>query len=92
MIKKKVVDGETYLRISDLSELSGVNIRTLQRWVNAGDLVNFLTVYQTPSGINYFRVGLPNDDDALVDGSTFTYQMRSETVNTMTETDEVTDE
>lgn len=75
MITQKVINGQTYLRISDLSALSGVNIRTLQRWVNAGDLVNFMTVYQMPSGINYFKLGLPDDGDVLVDGSTFKYQM-----------------
>lgn len=78
MIKQKVIDGETYLRISDVAELSGVNVRTLQRWVNAGDLVNFLTIYQTESGINYFRLGLPYDDDELIEGSTFRYKMRKE--------------
>lgn len=75
MITKKVINGETYLRISDLSALSGVNIRTLQRWVNAGDLVNFMTVYQTPSGINYFKLGLPEETDELIEGSTFKYKM-----------------
>lgn len=78
MITKKVINGETYLRISDLSALSGVNIRTLQRWVNAGDLVNFMTVYQTPSGINYFKLGLPEETDELIEGSTFKYKMPTE--------------
>ena len=80
MIKKKVINGETFLRISDLAELSGVNIRTLQRWVNAGDLVNFLTVYQTSSNINYFRLGMPDADDELVEGSTFKYKLKEEQV------------
>ena len=80
MIKKIVVGDETYLRISDLSEISGVNIRTLQRWVNNGDLVNYLTVYQTPSGINYFRIGMPDDDDVLVEGSDFKYQLITDDV------------
>lgn len=79
MITKKTIDGETYLRISDLAALSGVNIRTLQRWANAGDLVNFLTIYQTASGINYFKLGFPKDDDVLVKGSTFKYQLRENT-------------
>ena len=78
MIKKKVINGETFIRISDLAELSGVNIRTLQRWVNAGDLVNFLTVYQTSSNINYFRLGMPDADDELVEGSTFKYKLKEE--------------
>lgn len=77
MISKKVIDGETYLLVSDVAELSGVTIRTLQRWVNAGDLVNFMTVYQTSGGINYFRLGLPKDDDELIEGSTFKYKLRT---------------
>lgn len=66
MITKKTINGEEYLRISDVSKLSGVNIRTLQRWINAGDLINFLTIYQSESGINYFRLGLPYEDDEPV--------------------------
>ena len=78
MITKKIIDGDTYLRISDLSELSGVNIRTLQRWVNAGKLVNFLTTYQTASGINYFKLGFPKPDDELIDGSKFKYKLKED--------------
>lgn len=86
MIKKKVINGETYLRISDLAALSGVNIRTLQRWVNAGDLVNFLTVYQTPKGINYFKLGFPSEDDELVEGSTFKYKLRNDDIQSPSDT------
>lgn len=75
MIKKKVIAGETYLRISDVARLSDTNIRTLQRWVNRGDLVNFLTTYQSPNGINYFRLGPPHQNDQLVPGSKFKYQL-----------------
>jgi hypothetical protein len=78
MITKKTINGDTYLRISDLSELSGVNIRTLQRWANAGKLVNFLTIYQTVSGINYFKLGFPKPDDVLIDGSKFKYKLRDD--------------
>lgn len=73
-----IIDGEVYLRISELAEVSGVNIRTLQRWVNAGDLVNFMTTYQAKNGVNYFRIGVPYDDDELIEGSTFKYKMRGE--------------
>lgn len=75
MITKKTINGDTYLRISDLAALSGVNIRTLQRWANDGKLVNFLTIYQTPSGLNYFKLGFPQKTDQLVPGSKFKYQL-----------------
>ena len=42
-MKQKEIDGKVYLRISDLSRMSGVEIRTLQRWVQAGELANFVT-------------------------------------------------
>lgn len=81
MITKKTINGEEYLRISDVSKLSGVNIRTLQRWINAGDLINFLTIYQSESGINYFRLGLPYDEDEpiadcpIIDGVPLKYKL-----------------
>lgn len=75
MIKKKIIAGEVYLRISDVAKISHTNIRTLQRWVNRGDLVNFLTTYQSKRGINYFRLGVPHEYDKLIPGSKFKYQL-----------------
>lgn len=75
MIKQKEIDGKVYLRISDLSRMSGVEIRTLQRWVQAGELANFVTCYLTQSGFSYFRLGRPNPDDQLVPNSDFKYKL-----------------
>lgn len=85
MITKKMINGEEYLRISDVSALSGVNIRTLQRWINNGELINFLTIYQSENGINYFRLGepydydVPLDDTPVVDGRSLKYKLPIET-------------
>lgn len=85
MITKKTVNGEEYLRISDVAKLSGVNIRTLQRWLNNGDLINFLTIYQSKKGINYFRLGEPYEydepieDSPIVDGRPLKYKLPAET-------------
>ena len=81
MIKQKKINGDVYLRISDLSTLSGVNVRTLQRWVQDQELVNFATCYLTRSGINYFRLGRPQDTDELIYGSTFKYKLLDEDGN-----------
>lgn len=78
VIVKKKLRGEDLLRISDVSEISGVHIRTLQRWINDGDLVHFLTVYKSPKGIHYFRLGVPFADDILVPGETFKYRLPGE--------------
>ena len=77
IVKKKIKD-EELLRISDVSEISGVHIRTLQRWINDGELTNFLTVYKSPRGIHYFRLGVPYPDDELVPGETFKYKLPDE--------------
>lgn len=77
IVKKKIKD-EELLRISDVSEISGVHIRTLQRWINDGELTNFLTVYKSPRGIHYFRLGVPFPDDELVPGETFKYKLPDE--------------
>lgn len=66
MIKKQVIGGEVYYPIGDISTISGVNPRTLQRWINAGDLDNFLTRYQTDGGANYYRLGPPLEDDEQI--------------------------
>lgn len=78
MLKKKVINGVEYMRISDIAEISEVPIRTLQRWLNNGELVNFITTYQTKTGMHYYRLGLPNPDDELVEGSTIKYKMKTE--------------
>ena len=74
----KTIDGERYLQISDLAEASGVNTRTLHRWLNRGDLVNFLTIYQSKSGKLYFLLGKPRDTDVLLPGETFKYRLPKE--------------
>lgn len=80
VLNKKIINGEEYLRISDLAEMAdpNVSIRTIQRWIAKGELRTFLTVYQTSTGINYYRLGLPHEDDVLVDGSTFKYKLNEE--------------
>ena len=75
MIARKHINGEDYLRISDVAELSGVEIRTMRRWINDGDLTHFLTVYRSESGIQYFRLGIPHDTDVLIEGETFRYHL-----------------
>lgn len=75
MIAKKVINGEEYLRISDISAISGVSQKALRVWIDAGDLVNFLTIYKSESGIHYFRLGVPHPTDELIEGESFKYKL-----------------
>ena len=75
MIAKKIINSEEYLRISDISAISGVSQKVLRVWMDAGDLVNFLTIYKSSTGIHYFRLGVPNPTDQLIDGETFKYKL-----------------
>lgn len=78
MIKQKTIAGVTYLRISDISEITGIGIRTLQRWVRDGELVNFMTCYLSKTGYSYFRLGRPRPGDQLIDGEEFKYKLLNE--------------
>lgn len=78
MSKKRIIDGIEYYGISELSEISDVPIRTLNRWLSDGELVNFITIYRTPKGMRYFKLGLPEDDDELVEDSTIMYKFKAE--------------
>lgn len=71
-----VIDGDEYLRIATVAQLSGVSVRTLQRWISDGELDGVLTIYQDKSGVNYYRLGQPYDDDCLIEGSVRKYKMR----------------
>lgn len=77
MIKQKVINGEIYYRISDIVAKSDptISVRTFQRWISNGELVNFITVYQSPTGLNFYRLGVPHDDDVLVEGSKIKYKL-----------------
>lgn len=78
MISKKIINGEEYLLISDVSKACNVNSRTLWRWIESGDMVNFMTVYRSMSGIHYFRLGKPKEDDILIENEKFKYRLPEE--------------
>lgn len=78
MISKKIINGEEYLLISDVSKACNVNTRTLWRWIESGDMVNFMTVYRSTSGIHYFRLGKPHDYDVRIENETFKYKLPEE--------------
>lgn len=66
------------LRFQEVVRQTGVNPRSLHRWIANGELVNFLTVYQMRSGLNYYRLGRPDPEDELVSPSSFKYKLKDE--------------
>lgn len=75
--KKKpiVINGETYYTLTELSEVSEVSVRVLRKWFNDGDLVYYITMYVSDSGYSYYKMGLPSEDDVLLEGHGFKYKL-----------------
>lgn len=77
-MKEKIIAGRKYLRISELAKIADVNVRTLQRWIQDGELTNFLTCYTSRKNSNYFRLGRPDPNDELIEGTSFKYKLLNE--------------
>lgn len=76
----KIINGREYLKISELlvDVDQSVHPRTIKRWLANGELRNVVTVYQKENGYIYYRLGLPYEDDVLIDGSDFRYKLPEE--------------
>lgn len=73
----KIINGVEYLKISELlvDVDQSVHPRTVKRWLANGELRNVVTIYQKENGYMFYRLGLPNEDDELIEGSTFRYKL-----------------
>ena len=74
----KIIQENTYFSISEIAQISDVNVRSLRRWLDNGELAHFLTIYQTSNGRTCYRLGPPRTTDRLIDGSTLKYQFPKE--------------
>lgn len=71
----RTINNQEYYRLADIARLSGTNIRSLRRYLEGGELINFITIYVTDQGTFLYRQGTPNDDDVLAAGCTFKYRL-----------------
>lgn len=69
--------GEKLYTIADLSKASDLPISTIRKWIKKGDLVHFLTVYvDVDENRYYYKIGLPDNDDILLEGSNIYYKLQ----------------
>ena len=68
--------GEKLYTIADLSKASDLPISTIRKWIRKGDLTHFVTVYvDERTNHHYYKIGLPDEDDILIDGSNIYYKL-----------------
>lgn len=75
-VQETIHNGVRYFRMTELSEITNTSIPTLNRWLNNGELVNFLTIYKDDKDVAYYRLGLPEEDDVLLPGESFKYKLK----------------
>lgn len=75
---KKIIQGVPYYSFRDIAKQSGVNERTLRRWVSNGDLDHFIYEYRDDNGSALYRLVPPCECDVLVAGSHNVYHLPRE--------------
>lgn len=74
---KVSIYGDKLYTIGELAKASDLSVSIIRKWIFNGDLVHFLTIYYNESSNKYFyKLGLPYDDDELVENSTIKYKLR----------------
>lgn len=71
----KIINNIEYYSVAEIEEISGVNMRTLRRWIANGDLDHFLHAYQGRGLPIMYRLEPPSKDDIPVEGKRNTYHM-----------------
>lgn len=62
-------DGKRYYKAQEAANLAGVNVRTLSRWLAAGQLAHFLFPFkESPRGTLYYRLEPPDETNIRWDG------------------------
>ena len=69
------IKNKKYYSIKEIVRLSGVNMRTLRRWIANGDLDHYLHAYQSKNGPIMYRLDPPDCEDILLDGFDDVYQL-----------------
>lgn len=70
-----IINHKEYFTIAEITEISGVNMRTLRRWIANGDLDHFLHAYQGEHLPLMFRLEPPDDHDVPYPGKRNTYYL-----------------
>lgn len=75
-----IINKKTYYSIQEIGEISGVNMRTLRRWISNGDLDHFLHGYYTnsPQSMTLYRLEPPCPEDKVYEGKRNTYYLPEE--------------
>lgn len=75
-----IINNREYFTIAEITAISGVNMRTLRRWIANGDLDHFLHAYQGKNMPMMFRLEPPDETDRPYDGYHNTYHLPEETM------------
>lgn len=59
----KLIDGKKYYTIEEVATLAGVSMRTLRRWVSAGQLSDFVYPFRAGSNEVLYRLEPPEEND-----------------------------
>lgn len=59
----QVIDGKNYYTLEESAALAGVSVRTLRRWLSAGQLSDFLYPFRAGPGEILYRLEEPDEDD-----------------------------
>lgn len=73
-----IINQRQYYTIAEITEISGVNMRTLRRWIANGDLDHFIHAYQGDNVPLMFRLEPPDETDIPYPGKHNTYYLPDE--------------
>lgn len=74
----KIINEIEYFTIAEITDISGVNMRTLRRWIANGDLDHFIHAYQGKNLPLMFRLEPPDETDVPYPGKRNTYYLPDE--------------
>lgn len=59
----KLINGKNYYSLEEAATLAGLSIRTLRRWVSAGQLSDFIYPFRASPNEVLYRLEPPEDDE-----------------------------
>ena len=68
--------GDRLYTLDELAKAGNISVSTIRRWILSRDLIYFLTVYVDKDKKQYYKLGLPYDDDKPYEDSDFKYILR----------------
>lgn len=67
----KTIHGEPLYTLRDLAAASDVLDKTLRHWLEAGELTQFITIYESKKGRRYYRFGAPRHTETPLYGHVY---------------------